>query len=47
MQRAAELDILTWWHISIWLIDEILTGATTPSQSEPGSNGNEGGIHFP
>ena len=27
---------------SIWLIDHILSGATTPGQSEPGSNGSDG-----
>ena len=27
---------------SIWLIDKTLSGATTPSQSVPGSNDNEG-----
>ena len=26
----------------IWLIDSSLSGATTPNQSEPGSNANEG-----
>ena len=32
---------------SIWPIDTILSGATTPSQSGPGSNGNEGVVHIP
>ena len=32
---------------SIWPIDRILSGATTPSQSGPGSNGNEGVFHIP
>ena len=27
---------------SIWLIDWTLSGATTPGQSGPGSDGNEG-----
>ena len=27
---------------SIWLINRTLSSATTPGQSEPGSNGNEG-----
>ena len=26
---------------SIWLIDKTLSGATTPGQSEPGSNSNK------
>ena len=29
------------YNNSIWSIDRILSGATTPGQSEPGSNGNE------
>ena len=33
--------------ISIWLIDRTLSGATTPGQSGPGSDGNEGAIHIP
>ena len=32
---------------SIWLIDWTLSGATTPGQSGPGSNGNEGVLHIP
>ena len=32
---------------SIWPIDLILSGATTPDLSEPGSNGNEGVFHTP
>ena len=31
---------------SIWPIDGILSGATTRSQSEPGSDGNEGVLHI-
>ena len=31
---------------SIWTIDRILSGATTPSQSWPGSDGNEGLLHI-
>ena len=31
----------------IWLIYRSLSGATTPGQSVPGSNGNEGVIHIP
>ena len=32
---------------SIWPIDSTLSGATTPDQSGPGSNINEGVLHFP
>ena len=32
---------------SIWSLDRILSGATTPSQSEPGSDSNEGVAHIP
>ena len=32
---------------SIGLIDRTLSGATTPGQSEPGSNGNEGVLSIP
>ena len=31
---------------SIWLIDGTLTGATTPGQSGPASNDNEGVLHI-
>ena len=31
----------------IWPIDRTLLGATIPSQSEPGSNINEGVLHIP
>ena len=31
----------------IWLIDRTLSAATTPGQSGPGSNGNEGVFHIP
>ena len=31
----------------IWPIDRALSGATTLSQSEPGSNGNEGALRIP
>ena len=31
----------------IWLIDRTLSGATTSSQSETGSDGNEGVLHIP
>ena len=36
-----------WLNSSIWAIDEILTSATTPGQSWPGSNGNEKVLHIP
>ena len=32
---------------SSWPKSRILSGATTPGQSDPGSNGNEGVFHFP
>ena len=32
---------------SIWSIDRTLSGATTPGQSGPGSNKNEGVLHIP
>ena len=32
---------------SIWPIDRTLLGATTPGQSEPGSDGNEGVLRIP
>ena len=32
---------------SILPIDKTLSGATTPDQSEPGSDGNEGLLHIP
>ena len=32
---------------SIWFIDKTLSGATTLDQSGPGSNVNEGVLHFP
>ena len=32
---------------SIWPIDRALSGATTPGQSGPGSNGNEGVLYIP
>ena len=32
---------------SIWPIDRTLSGATTPGQSGPGSDGNEGVLHIP
>ena len=31
----------------MWPIDGTLTGTTTPGQSEPESNGNEGLLHIP
>ena len=32
---------------SIWPIDRTLSGATSPDQSGPGSNGNERVLHIP
>ena len=31
---------------SIWPLDRALSNATTPGQSKPGSNGNEGVLHI-
>ena len=33
-------------YCSIWTTDRTLSGATTPDQSGPGSNGNEGILHI-
>ena len=35
------------WSSSIWPTDRTLSGATTPGQSELGSNGNEGVLCIP
>ena len=32
---------------SIWTIDRIVSGATTPGQNEPWNNGNEGVLCIP
>ena len=32
---------------SIWPIDRTLSGATTPGQSKPGTDGNEGVLRIP
>ena len=32
---------------SIWPVAETLSGATTPGQSAPGSDDNEGVLHIP
>ena len=34
-------------NTSIWPIDRTLSGAITPGQSGPGSDGNEGTVYFP
>ena len=36
-----------WLNISIWSIDVILTGTTTPGQSETWSNSNKGLLYIP
>ena len=36
-----------WLNSSIWPIDGTLIGMTNPSQSRPGSNGNDGVLHIP
>ena len=35
------------WFSSIWPIDRTLSGATTPGQNGPGSDGNEGVLCIP
>ena len=47
--NSHNLKLVIWLHTvcSIWPIDRTLTGATTPGQSEPGSNGNEAYSTFP
>ena len=46
---ASSISIKYKWFldISIWPIDEILTGFITPAQSRSGSNGKEGVRHIP
>ena len=39
--------IWEWIVCSLWPIDRTLSGATTPHQSGPGSNGNEGVFCIP
>ena len=41
------LFVCTQFKCSIWPIDKTQTSATTPGQSEPGSNGNEEVLHIP
>ena len=40
------MQTVKWLNSSIWPINGILTGATTPGQSEPKSNGNESVLHI-
>ena len=49
LYNSHNLTSVMFLHIvcSCWPIDRILSGATTLGQSEPGSNGNEGGLHIP
>ena len=35
------------WFLNIWPTDGTLSDTPSPSQSEPGSNGNEGEQHAP
>ena len=44
--QVIQFSISTQFH-SIWPIDRTLSGATTPGQSRPGSDGNEGVLHIP
>ena len=41
------LYIVKWLNSSVWPIDGTLTGTITPSQSGPGSNGNEELLRIP
>ena len=45
-KAAICLHTAKWSISSIWPIDGTLSSTTTPSQSEPESNGNEGVISF-
>ena len=49
-RTGASPSVAVYCHIqessSIWLIDGILTGTTSPGQSRPGSNDNEGVRHM-
>ena len=44
--QVIQLSISTLFS-SIWPIERTLSGATTPGQSWPGSDGKEGVLHFP
>ena len=44
--QIIQFSIITQFS-SIWPIDRTLSGATTPGQSGPGSDGNEGVLHIP
>ena len=35
-----------WLHISVWSVNETLTGTITPGQSGPGSISNEGVLYI-
>ena len=43
--QTIQFSISTWFS-SIWPINRALSGATTPGQSEPGSDGNDGLLHI-
>ena len=44
---SPSLWLAKWLNSSMWPINGTLTGTTTPGQSEPESNGNEGVLHIP
>ena len=46
LSQAIQFSITTQFSF-IWLVDRTLSGATTPGQSRPGSNGNEGVLCIP
>ena len=43
--QAIQFSISTQFS-SVWPINRTLSGATTPGQSEPGTDGNEGVLHI-
>ena len=44
--RLAKYSFLFIYKISVWPIDRTLSGATTPGQNWPGSDGNKGVQHI-
>ena len=44
--QAVQFSISTQFSL-VWPIDRTQSGATTPGQSGPGSNGNEGALRIP
>ena len=48
LYNSHNLTLVTCFHTvcSVWPIDRTQSGATTPGQSGPGSNGNEEVLHI-